>query len=395
MNIKNCRLCQGNLSLILDLGKLPIVNYFPSESEITKEKKYPLEFCVCQSCGLAQLGSILAPENLFRKYHYISGASKPLVEHLKNLAQFCVTEFKISKNSKVLDIGCNDGSFLSEIKKIDSNIFGVDPSLDATKLAEERGIKVINQFFNNKLAKNMASSLGQFDLIAITHTLANISDLKDFIQGVKRLLKKRGVLVIEVGSLPAMLSNGQFDAIYHEHFSYFSFSSLQDFLNRNGLEIFKAETNFFHGGSIRVFATHASRFVKKLQFSENIQKQDYTSFAQSTLNFKERVAEVLGGVRGGLVGFGAPAKGVTLINFCQLSKDKIPFIVDSTPHKQGKFLPGMHIPIYPENYLEDKEIKNYLMLAWNYRDEVLRKIKNYSKNSRVVIPFPQFEIFAL
>lgn len=393
MKITNCRLCQGELSLVLSLGKLPIVNYFPTKEESFIEKMYPLDFCVCDRCGLAQLNYIIPPQKLFNSYHYISGASLPLVEHLNSLAQLCLKWFDISSDSKVLDIGCNDGSMLSRFKAKGALSVGIDPAVNAINMAREKGLEVINDFFDGQLALSLDKQYGKFDLITITHTLANIVDLHDFMYGVKKLLNKRGVVVIEVGSLVQMVKKGQFDAIYHEHYCYFSLPTISLLLKTHGLEIFKAEINSCHGGSIRVFATHRQHVSNTLQFGRELTKQEYAYFVKTTKEFKKRLTNFFEKQnKGKTCGFGAPAKGVALLNFCQLGKETIPFIVDSTPQKQGKLLPGMHIPIYPENYLQDKNFNNFFLLAWNYKDEIFKKIHKYSSSARVIIPFPNFEI---
>jgi len=397
MKIKNCRFCSGQLSLVLSLGSMPIVNYFPSKKEITDEKKYPLDLCVCKKCGLCQLGFIVEPERIFRNYHFLTGASKPLVSHLAELADLCIKKFRMNSRSKILDIGCNDGSFLLNFKRKKLTTLGVEPAVTMAQFAKSRGIDVLPEFFNQNLAKKIKANYGQFDLIFATRVLANIVDLNSFMRGIKLLLSSKGAFIAEVGSLSEMLSKFQFDAIYHEHYSYFSFSTLQGLLKRYGLRIFKLEKSLFQGGELRIFATHKENVSKELRMDEGIGKRDFSSFAVNVRDFKWRFNKLFNDLQGKTIGgYGAPAKGVILLNYCNLGKDKIEFIVDSTPLKQSRFLPGLHIPIYPEEYLRGKKVDYILLLAWSYRDQIIRKIKKLTKGkTKVIIPFPEFEIVRL
>lgn len=397
MRITHCRFCQGKLSKVLSLGKMPIVNYFPAKEELVLEKKYPLEFCVCQQCGLAQLGFLIPPQRIFRAYHFLTGASKPLVLHLNKLSDLCIKECKLNSRSNVLDIGCNDGSFLLNFKKNKMKTLGVEPAFNMAQFAQSRGLTVIPEFFDYALAKNILAAHGRFDLITATRVLANIIELNDFVRGVKLLLSPKGTFVVEVGSLSEMLTKFQFDAIYHEHFSYFSFATLQKLIKKHGLSIFKLEKSLFQGGELRIFATHSKRVTRELRMDEGISENDFATFAKNVRQFKRNLRKLFTDLKGTTVaGFGAPAKGVTLLNYCGIGKDHIAFIVDSTPLKQGRFLPGLHIPIFPEEHLEEKSVDYILLLAWNYKDQILRKIRKLTKKgTKVIIPFPKLEVIIL
>jgi SAM-dependent methyltransferase len=391
MEIKLCRWCKQELSHVLSLGEMPIVNYFPQKNELKYEKKYPLDLNVCHSCGLAQLGFIIEPEKLFADYHYYSHASQPLVKHLRNLAKDCQKRFHLNHDSRVLDIGCNDGTYLSEFHKRGIYALGIDPSEGAAVFAKKEKIAVINTFFTHALAKKMIKDTEKFDLISAAHTLANIVDLDDFIRGVKLLLKEKGVVVIEVGSLAAMLTKGSFDSIYHEHYSYFSLSVLQKILRKHDLHIFLAEKNDFHGGALRVYATHKeNKIPKKSLLKENITDKDFIRFAKYAIGFQKKLKKIITNLApASIVGYGAPAKGVTLLNYCNLDGKRIQFIVDSTDKKQGRYVPGVHIPVYPEEYIKNKKVDYVLLLSWNYKYYIFKKLrKMMDKNVKIIIPFP-------
>lgn len=389
MKINKCRFCRGKLDLVLSLGDFPVVNYFPNESEIKKEKKYPLELCICRNCGLAQLNFILDPKKIFQKYHYLSSVSKPLVKHLHNLASDAIKKFNLTNSSKILDIGSNDGVLLEEFKKKHIEAVGVEPSFNCSEISTKKGFRVYENFFDQKLAKKIYQDYGGFDLIAITHTLANIVDLNDFMRGVKLLLKKNGVLVIEVGSLKKMLSDFKFDSIYHEHYSYFSFETLSKLLAKHNLTIIYSKNNLFHGGSLRVFAVHKEINTKASKSLGEVVPSDYKKFVSQIKIRKTKLQNLFSSLEGSLiVGYGAPAKSVTLLNYLSLRSDQISFIVDSTPYKQGRFLPGAHIPVFPEEHLNKVKVDYIFLLAWNYKDEILKKIKSLVKKPvKVILPF--------
>lgn len=394
MEIKNCRNCGGELSKVLSLGKMPIVNYFPSQDELEDEKKYPLELRACRICGLCQLGFIVPPEKIFSNYHFVTSASEPLVSHLEQLSKICIKEFKLNSRSKILDLGCNDGSFLLNFKKKQMRVVGIEPAPVIAQFAKNRGVEVLSEFFNKENACDIRSSFGQFDLISATRVLANIVDINSFVAGVKDLLSPNGVFVAEVSSLSQMLSKFQFDSIYHEHYSYFSFATLEKILEKHGLVIFKAEETPFQGGELRIFVTHEKGFAKKIKFEEKIASHDYVNFAKHVRSFKKDLNVFFDSHKSAVIaGFGAPAKGVTLLNYCGLGVDKISFIVDSTLLKQGRFFPGLKIPIHKEAYLKGRKVDYCLILAWNYSDEILKKLKKINKERmRAIIPLPNLEI---
>jgi cyclopropane fatty-acyl-phospholipid synthase-like methyltransferase len=391
MKRTRCRYCKGKLKQVLALGNLPLVNYFPKSSEIDREKRYPLNFCVCTACGLAQLDYIVPVKDIFTHYHYTTGASGPLIEGLRKFAESTIQRLQLTPSHHVLDIGSNDGTLLSFIAKKGIGTLGVEPSRAMGRIAEGRGVKTIKTFFNEKIAHKIARQYGQFDVIFVTHTLANIIDLSDFFRGVKEVLAPQGELIIEVGYLLSMLEKGQFDAIYHEHYSYFSLISLSRILTDHGFTIIDAAFPPAQGGSLRVVVKHAEEVVHPMKISENIQEKDFVSFAKQVEQFRNNFQALIKLYKGKkIVGFGAPAKSVTLINFCNIEKDLFSFITDSTSAKHGRVLPGIHIPIMSEAALKVHLADVIVILAWNYQDEILNKLTRLlEKKTTVIIPFPK------
>lgn len=371
--MKHCHWCAGKLEKIISFGPMPIVNYFPKSTEVKHENRYPLTLCVCRACGLAQVKETISPTILFRRYHYVTGASGPLVHDLRQFAHK-------HQARKVLDIGSNDGTLLTEFQKHGSVVLGVEP---ATSIKTR--VPTIHDFFSYTLAKKIKKTHGTFDLITATHVLANIPDLHDFLRGVKEVLSARGTFIVEVGSLEDMMTYGQFDSIYHEHYSYFSKYTLSTILADAGFRAVNTQKLKTQGGSIRVTAVkgHALPLAHK--------PEDFQPFTAKMNIFRTSLRSIIkGDFRGKtVVGFGAPAKGVTLLNYCGLGVRDIAFVVDSTVQKQGRLVPGVHIPVYAEEKLAQIRPDAILILSWNYRDEILRKIKKQVKRTVAVItPFP-------
>lgn len=408
MRISKCRICDSNIVKVLSLGNFPAVNYYLTLDDLKKrERKYPLNFCICENCGLGQLDEIVKAGDLFSTYHYSSSTSTPLKKHLESLGNLSKKRFKLTNTSLVLDIGCNDGVLLACFKQFGINVLGIDPARNVTKQIKKSGIKVISNYFSKRLSKKVFEKEGLFDLIFATNTLAQIINLKDFVQGVKNLLKTNGTFVAEVGYLPSMLLRKTFDSIYHEHYSYFSLMSLDCLFSGNGLEIYDAQEINNHGGSLRIFVRQKGKSeTKTVRFKSILKKEhqmkinsskSYKKFADSVLNFKRKFRNLLINLKKSnatIVGIGAPAKSVILLNFAQVDHTIISYITDSTPNKQNRFMPGVHIPILPEDKLKyDNSIDYFLLLAWTYKGAIMEKIKALKKtNIKIIVPFPKLKV---
>lgn len=335
----------------------------------------------CSSCLLGQTGETVEPKDIFSEYHYQTSASAPLIRHLSALAKTIQTY----KPFSVLDIGCNDGTLLSFFAKTGVRILGVEPAKNIATLARRRGIPVIADFFGEKLARSIRKTYGMFDVITVTHTLANIPDLPDFFRGIKMLLHPKGTLIIEVASFEDMCKTGAIDSVYHEHYWYFSRHSLRYVLEDAGFSVQRIQHTTSQGGSLQVFA--------KINGVRRVHGRPKTPVIE-TDRTRRRLLDALRRFRGKTVaGFGAPAKSVTLLNWLQLSNKDIAFIVDATQEKQGRVIPGTAIPVYPEEYLLGKHVDAVIIFSWNYRSEILRKLSRLvPRGTPIIIPFPTLTV---
>lgn len=377
--MNHCRWCGAALKKILAFGPMPLVNYFPTKKELKKEKRYPLTFCICRDCSLAQIAETIAPASIFRSYHYATGASSPLVRDLHQFSRELTAK-------KVLDIGSNDGTLLSAFQRQGSQVLGVEPAAFIPA-----GVPTIREFFSSALAKKIKKTHGTFDLVTAMHVLANIPNLHDFLRGVHEVLSDSGTFVVEVGSLENQLKFGQFDSIYHEHYSYFSRATLEMILTQSGFKIISMKQEKAQGGSIRITAKKNT----SLQSVKPVHSTQYDTFKRRVGMFRKKLKKIITKDFHGktVVGFGAPAKGVTLLNYCGLGAKDIAFVVDSTIQKQGRFVPGVHIPVFAEERLAKERIDAILVLSWNYQEEILKKIKRLVRPPvAVIIPFPKLEV---
>ncbi len=391
MKTHACRYCGSVTKKILDLGVMPLVNYFPTEKEKDVVKKYPLTLQYCRVCKLGQTGVIVRPANIFPRYQYVTGTSVPLVSHLSGLADM-VSKKYLSKTAAVLDIGCNDGTLLSFFAKRGHRVLGVDPAKSVRSEKAVETVPVIVDFFSKKIAKKILQDYGQFQCITLTHTLANIPNLQDFMDGITVLLAPQGRLVIEVASFEDMMQNGQIDAVYHEHYYYFSEYFLVKMLQDFGLCVERIMRDSPQGGSTIIIATAGS--VKVKPTVRQVSTAMVFRIAKFAKRYRTQLRKVIRSYKGRhVVGLGAPAKAVTLLNWAGLSRGDIQYVVDSTPQKQGRYIPSVDIPVYPESYIVGKPVDAVILLAWNYRDEMLKKFRTVlSKNVCIIAPFPRLYV---
>ncbi len=409
MKIRTCRVCGNPLKQVISFGRMPMVNYYLSKEELKiPERKYSLTLCMCEKCTLAQLNELVSPKNIFIQYHYASSVSQPLKTHLENLAELSKKRFSLTKNSHVIDIGCNDGVLLAQLQSHEINVLGIDPAKNIVSKLKQMHIPVIADFFTEKVAQKIATK-EKMDAIFATNTLAQVVDLDDFIKGIKLLLSKHGVFIAEVGYLVDMIQKKTFDSIYHEHYSYFSLQSLMYLFGKHHLQIFDAQRIANHGGSLRIFVQHVAytrrkptqRFLKILDEERKLQLHtlsSYDEFVQFCKSFKKTFRALLLKIkksRKTIVGVTAPAKGVIVLNYCGIDTKIIDYIVDSTPYKQYRFMPGVHIPIYPEDTLQEKSVDYFLLLAWTYKQALLKKLEGYRKQgTKLILPLPKVTIIS-
>lgn len=409
MNGSKCKSC-GFVGVrdFLSLGNIPPVNSFIYPEQIKDEKSHPLNLAYCPICYLVQLKEIVPPEELFRNYLHLSAASASNVKHLEEVANYLSEKFNVNAESKVLEIGSNDGTLLEFFKKNTSNVLGVDPAKNLVDVNKERGVAYIPEFFDTSSASEILKTKGKQDLIialnVIPHTPNNIDSLK----AARILLKDKGIFVMEgVYALETIL-RGEFDTIYHEHVYTFSLHSLINTFRLAGLKVFDVEKIPTQGGSLRVFAMKeefskpASENVKNILQEESASgladQSKYDSVSTKVEKYKEELKKIVEEEtkRKKIIGLGAPARGVVILNYCGIGKDKLEYIIDDTHLKQGKVMPGVHIPIKSWSALDESyRDRTFFLLSWNYKEHMLSKLKSYSTKARVIVPFPKLEVVEL
>lgn len=400
----DCRICgEDNLYPFLSLGSMPPSNGFVGSPE-KDEQYFPLDVVVCEGCNHVQLRYTVDREFLFSEYHYFSSASDPLLEHFGAYAETVESEY-LGSGDFVVEIGSNDGILLSQFSD-EITTLGVDPAENVTEAAREHGIETITAFFSPDIAETIRVDYGAADAICANNVVGHIDDLRGLMRGLDRLLAPDGMFVMEVPYLVDLLSNNQFDTIYHEHISYFSVRALESLVTQFDMELFDIERIDIHGGSIRAYVqreftdrrpSRKVRDLKKLELAMGLDRREtYDNFAQRVSQTRKRITTVLDllkeeGKR--IVGYGAPAKGNVLLNYCDIGPDTLEYLLDTTPKKQGTFSPGMNIPVWsPDRFHEDPPQYAFL-LAWNYQSAILEKESAYRDSSgQFIVPIPYVDM---
>ena len=400
---QKCRICSStNLNMILDLGEQPPANSFVDKNQLnSSESKFPLRLFWCGDCYLVQLLDIVDKEFLFRNYLYMTSASKPIVDHFKKYAHNVFEEFlKEKTNPFVVEIGSNDGSLLSEFKKLGTQILGIEPATNLSNLANQSNITTKNTFFSSQVCKEIIKSRNAKVVVA-NNVIAHVEDLQDLMHGIQILLDKNGVFIFEVPYLVDLIKKLEFDTIYHEHLSYFSILPLLKLVEKFGLEIFDIRKQLVHGGTLRIFVSKKDNYpindsVKIFVNEEHTLGLDniefYHKFSTNVKELKKNLIELLTKLKKEnklLFGYGASAKGNVLLNYCNIDNHILEYVIDTTPLKQGKYTPGTHIPVFsPEKIVHNTE-NIALLLAWNYKSEILEKEKKFREmGGKFLIPLP-------
>ncbi|RWX80907.1 methyltransferase domain-containing protein [Neorhizobium lilium] len=400
-----CRLCGTSLEhTFVDLGMSPPCESFvPATSMGNMEAYYPLRAFVCSECLLVQLPEHVTPENIFEEYAYFSSYSDSWVAHAKLYCDAVTERFALGADSFVVEIASNDGYLLQHFLYTNIEILGIEPAINVAKVAVEKGIPTITDFFCTTLAADLASDGRQADLIIGNNVLAQVPNLNDFISGLKILLKPAGVITLEFPHIEKLIAENQFDTIYHEHFSYFSLITIETMAQRHGLVVFDVEELPTHGGSLRVYLTHSAGphgrniSVDLLLERERVAKLDrietYTAFGESVRRTKRNLLSFLIDLKKqhkSICAYGAPGKGNTLLNYCGIGPDFIDFAVDRNPYKHGRFTPGMHIPIRPVGEIERTRPDYVLILPWNLKNEIVEQMKQIGEwGGKFVLPIPE------
>ena len=405
-----CRFCQNKLKIIFaDLGMSPLANSYVNsiESEVG-EVFFPLKTFVCEKCFLVQLGEFKSPNEIFKDYAYFSSFSSSWVNHAEQYVNSLVKKFNINKKNLVVEIASNDGYLLQFFKKKNIPVLGIEPAENVAKNAIKKGIPTITKFFGSKLAIELKKSGKKVDCIIANNVLPHTPELTDFIKGLELLISPNGVIVIQFSAyLIPLIKNGQFDHIYHEHFSYFSLTTIKQILKKFKLEIIDVEELNVHGGSIRLYikkigqTKKESKNVKKLLKKEKefgiTKKETYRNFQNQILEKKISIWKffsVAKKEKKKIACYGAPAKGNTMLNYCQIGKDFINFTVDKNPAKQGKVLPGTHIPIFNLKKINEFKPDYLVILPWNLKEEIVEEMKYIRKwGGKFVVLSPKVKIF--
>lgn len=403
--MKRCGGCSKSaLKLLFSLGDVPPVNAFLSEAEVSQERAYPLEVYHCSECTLVQLGQIVDPDKLFSHYLHLSSASQSNIKHLEEVAGILEAQDASSlKGKKILEIGSNDGSLLAICKQKAEKVLGVDPAKNLALLAREKGVETVTGFFSEEKAVEVKNAHGSFDWVVALNVVAHTPDFTSLFRGVRDVLATGGTFVMEAAYVVETILNGQFDTVYHEHVYCFSLHALKYAVEQSGLKIKDVEIIPTQGTSLRLFIGRAEDHV---HVSDNVAKvlndekkkgfttaEVYDAAAKKIAEFSQDLNKKLRYLKqrygGRIVGLGAPARGVVILNYCKITKDLIDYVIDDTPLKQEKLIPGVHIPVRDWQALSEEPAKVFLLLSWNYEKEVLKKLRANIKSGVVLIPFPE------
>ncbi|HSV48142.1 MAG TPA: class I SAM-dependent methyltransferase [Ramlibacter sp.] len=404
-----CRFCGAALRhTFTDLGMSPpCESFLPADRLNRMEAFYPLHAFVCEECFLVQLEEFVSPENIFTEYAYFSSYSDSWLAHAKAYTAQMVDRFRLGPDSLVVELASNDGYLLQYFVAQGVPVLGIEPAANVAKEAMQKGIPTLVNFFGQAMAQEMVGDGTQADLIAANNVLAQVPDLRGFVGGMKVLLKPHGVITLEFPHLMRLMEGNQFDTIYHEHFSYFSFLTTRKILAGCGLTVFDVEELPTHGGSLRVYARHAQddahpvgESVLELADREEqagfTRLETYFSFDEQVKESKRKILQFLIEARRAgksVVGYGAPGKGNTLLNYCGIRTDFLDYTVDRNPYKHGRFLPGTHIPIFPVEKIRETRPDYVFILPWNLKNEIREQLSYIREwGGQCVVPIPQIEV---
>jgi SAM-dependent methyltransferase len=406
-----CRSCGASLRhTFLDLGSQPLANAFLTEEQVANgdDPRYPLHARVCAECLLVQVEEVVPPEEIFSDYAYFSSYSDSWLEHAGRYASAVTERVGLGAGSTVVEVGSNDGYLLKNFVAAGIEVLGIEPAANVAEQAIADGVPTEVAFFGRRVAKDLRARGMSADLIVANNVLAHVPDLDDFIGGLGTVLAPEGAITIEVPHLLRLVEDIEFDTIYHEHFSYFSVLSARDALARRGLRLFDVEELPTHGGSLRLWAGHASNGRAVAPAVEQVLEAEHAAgldTLEGYLAFAPRVERLLAELRGFLAeagakgarvaAYGAAAKGNTLLNAAAVTTDEIAYVVDRNPHKQGRYLPGSHLPILAPDHVRDDRPDYLLLLPWNLREEITAQMADVRAwGCRFVVPVPRLELVA-
>jgi len=406
---KPCRFCGTPLHrTFVDLGMSPLCETYPSPADLNRgEVYYPLHTYVCEKCFLVQLEEYESPESIFGDYPYFSSYSDSWLKHADTYCGKMVTRLGLNEESLAVEVASNDGYLLQYFVQRKVPVLGIEPAANVAKVAMEKGIPTLVRFFGAQVATELANGGRRADLLLGNNVLAQVPDLNDFVEGLKILLKPHGVLTLEFPHLLQLMKHNEFDTIYHEHFSYFSMLTTVRILEAHGLKAIDVEELPTHGGSLRVYASRAEdrthtpaprvrEIVAEEEQAGLATPEGYDSFARQVRKTKlDLVQFLLTAAQEGksVVGYGAPGKSATLLHYCGIGKDLIEYTVDRSPYKQGRLLPGTHIPIHHPSRIRETKPDYVMILPWNLRDEIIGQLQFIREwGGRFVVPIPHVAV---
>ncbi|MFO7546304.1 MAG: class I SAM-dependent methyltransferase [Trueperaceae bacterium] len=399
-----CRLCRAPLTRVfVDLGAQPLCESYLDEVGLHgPETFYPLRTYVCDDCLLVQAEDFATPEEIFREYAYFSSYSASWLEHAARFSEEAAKRERLGTSSLVIEVASNDGYLLRNFVARGVRVLGVDPARNVAAAAAKHGVPTVTEFFGAELARTLVSQHGRADLVVANNVLAHVPDLHDFTAGLAAVLAPDGVVSVEVPHVLELIRGRQFDTIYHEHFSYLSLHVVERLFAEHGLEVVDIEQLATHGGSLRYWAAHvgARERTPAVARMREVERAAGLHDVRGYLGFEHEVRAVKRGLlkllmefqeRGlRVAGYGAPGKGNTLLNYCGVREDLLPYTVDRNPYKHGKYLPGTHIPVYPPERLDADRPDVIVILPWNLKDEIVRQLEPArARGARFVVPIPE------
>src|ERR1051325_4295777 len=405
-----CRFCDTPLSrTFVDLGLSPLCETYPSAADLNRgETYYPLHVYVCEKCFLVQLEEYEQAENIFSDYAYFSSYSDSWLKHADTYCQQMRSRFRLGPKSFVIEVASNDGYLLQYFVRDGIPVLGIEPAANVAKVALEKSVPTLVKFFGTELAKSLAAEDKCADVVLGNNVFAQVPDLNDFTEGLKIALKPEGVLTLEFPHLQRLIELNEFDTIYHEHFSYFSLLTTVKIFEAHGLRVFDVEELSTHGGSLRVYGCRTEAKTHPVQPSvERVIAEEhraglgnvkgYESFSRQVKQTKwDLVQFLLSAAKEGksVAGYGAPGKSATLLHYCGIGKDLISYTVDRSPYKQGRFLPGSHIPIHHPDRLRETKPDYVVILPWNLKDEIIQQLQFIREwGGRFVVPIPEVAVY--
>jgi hypothetical protein len=410
MSSSSCRFCGSPLHhTFVDLGMSPLCQTHITPEQLNEmEPFYPLQTYVCDNCFLVQLQEFVSPQDIFTEYAYFSSYVDALLKNASDYSDLMVERFGFNAQSKVVEIASNDGYLLQYFHKKGIPVLGVEPAVNVSQVAKDKGIPVVNKFFGVQTATELAAD-GKADLLLGNNVLAHVPNINDFVGGMKIMLKSDGVITMEFPHLMRLMEENQFDTIYHEHFSYLSFMAVNRIFAHHDLTLFDVQEIPIHGGSLRIYARHTedeskpisdrvTELLKREKTAGFDKLETYSHFTEQVKETKRKLLEFLITAKQKgktIAGYGAPGKGNTLLNYCGIRTDFLEYTVDRNPYKQGKYTPGTHIPIYSPGKIRETKPDYLLILPWNVKDEVMEQVSYIREwGGQFVVPIPEVKIYA-